>query len=343
MKTKINKTYFNWILQTIILVLTLVFLYNQLFHKHDLTSLFSLVSDVINKSPSIFDLTLLLFLMPVNLLLESYKWQILIKKLENVSLANAFKAVLTGLSVSIFLPNRVGDYLGRVFILKKADRLQATLATMLGSLAQLLTTLIFGLGALAYALHIFFDLTHSFTLWAYIGVVAALLLVLAGMLFIYLNFSSFSAIIKKISGKEYPRIKKYSQVFSWYDARELFQILLISMVRYLLFSFQFYLLLLLLNIPVSYPTAMILISLIYLIMTIIPTIAMTELGVRSSVSLYVFAYYFKPYHLWNEPLKQSVVAASALLWILNLAVPALAGIFFIFKLRFFRNNHANSH
>jgi len=302
-----------------------------------------LITGAIQHRAFAFEIVLLLVLVPVNWLIESVKWKLLIKKLETISLSNAYKAVLTGISVSIFLPNRIGDYLGRVFILKKADRLQATLSTILGGLSQLLTTLLFGLLALAIALSRFFDFSDSFSLWSYIGIVFAILIVVSAMLFIYLNFSTFSTIIKTISGKEYPRIQKYSQVFSWYHAKELFHVLLLSMLRYLLFSFQFYLLLILFSVPISYLTAMILISIIYLMMTVIPTIAMTELGVRGSVSLYVFSYYFAPDGLWSEAMKQAVVAASSLLWLINLALPALVGAFFVFKLRFIRNNHANNH
>ncbi len=342
MKTKINKTYFNLIIQTIILVLTMIFLYDEIFNKHDLASVLKSFSSITRVNHFVFNVIVLFLLVPINWLIESYKWQLLINKLEKISLLNSFKAVLTGISVSIFLPNRIGDYLGRVFILKKADRLQATLSTILGGLAQLLTTLVLGLISLGFSLHVFFDMSLSLELWAYIGVLGAVAIVIVGLLFIYLNFSTFSSILKNLSGKEYPKIKKYSQVFSWYHSGELFHILLLSMLRYVIFSYQFYLLLIIFNVNISYFIAMVLISLIYLIMTVIPTIAMTELGVRGSVSLYVFAYYFIPLKMWTATMKQSVVAASSLLWIINLGIPALAGAFFVFKLRFFRNKyHAN--
>ncbi len=342
MKTKLNKTYFNTIIQAIILVLTMVFLYNQLFQKHDIASLFTLARRMFS-GKNLFLIIFVLLLMPVNWFFEAHKWKYLIEKLESVSLSDSFKAVLTGISVSMFLPNRSGDYLGRVFILKKADRLQAVLSTMLGGLAQLITTLIFGTIAFTIALSSFFDMSDSLKLWTYIGIVFTAVIFVSGIIFVYLNFSTFSGIIKNISGKEYPRISKYSQVFSWYSSKELFNVLLISMVRYLIFSFQFYLLLIIFDIKISYPVSMMLIGVIYLMMTVIPTIAMTELGVRGSVSIYVFNYYFENWGLWNEGLKQSVMASSSMLWIINLGIPALIGAFFVFKLRFFRNGNGNGH
>ncbi len=344
MKAKVNKTYINQAIQLVILTLTVIFLYDELFRKHNLSSIIETISDSYQTEGFVFKVALLLLLVPVQWWLEGIKWKFLIGKLEQVSAINAFRAVLTGISVSIFLPNRTGDYLGRVFILKKADRLQATLSTILGGLAQLITTILFGLTGLAIALHTFFDLSDSFELWSYIGIVSAVVIAMALIIFFYLNFSVLSAIIKNLSGKEYPHIKKYSQVFQWYDGKELFYVLLMSMLRYLIFSFQFYLSLRLFNVGISYVNAMVLISVIYLFMTVIPTVAMTELGVRGSVSLYVFAYYFEPLHQWTEVVQQGVVAASSLLWIINIGLPALAGAFFVFQLRFFRNNnHANGH
>jgi len=82
---------------------------------------------------------------------------------------------------------------------------------------------------------------------------------------------------------------------------------------------------------------MILISLIYLLVSGIPTIALSELGVRGSVSLYVFHLYYGTMAVQND-LNGSIVTASSALWFINLALPALLGIIFIFNLKFFRNH-----
>ena len=115
-------------------------------------------------------------------------------------------------------------------------------------------------------------------------------------------------------------------------------VLFISIGRYFIFSFQFFILFMMLGIRISYPEAMVVISAIYLVMSIIPSIALSDLVVRGSVSLYVFGLYFSGAILSDYVMEQ-VVAASSVLWFLNLAIPAILGVFFIFKLKFFRNNH----
>ncbi len=332
---KLNKTY-NILIRFAILVFTFYFLYKQLFFKHDLSSFFRNLETVTREKHFVVLLLLVTLLMPVNLLLESRKWQFLMQKLETVSLWEAVKAVLAGISVSVFLPNRVGDYLGRVFVLKKADRIQATLATILGSMAQLLTTLLFGLVSLAFFLPRWISLDSTLNRWALSGLIFSIVLAMAFLILSYLNFAVFSEIIRRVSGRVYNKIARYAQVFSWYNMKELLFVLFISILRYLVFSLQFYVLLRIFRVPVDYLHAMMVIGLIYLLMSIIPTIALSEIGVRGSVSLYVFGLFFADGA--GELLTRHIVAASSALWLLNLALPAVLGILFIFRLRFFRNN-----
>ena len=80
------------------------------------------------------------------------------KKEENVSLWLSIKAVFLGITVSIFTPNRVGEFWWPRFCLEKANRIKAILITILGNMGQLLATIIFepGLGVLPIHLLRFF-------------------------------------------------------------------------------------------------------------------------------------------------------------------------------------------
>lgn len=273
--------------------------------------------------------------MPVNLALEAIKWKFLISKLEKVSFFNSLKAVLTGISVSMFLPNRVGDYFGRVFILNKADRFQAILATILGSMAQLITTLLFGFVSVIFLFPDYIKL-KGINLWVYVGLLILVVIAASTILFAYLEFGAFTDLLRKITGRKYKRIEKYAQVFSWYNWQDLLKVLLISFSRYFIFSFQFFLFLKAFYVGVNYFEAMILIGMVYLLMTIIPTIAFTEIGIRGSVSIYVFETWMQLTGRWTETIALGVVTASSMLWLINLVFPALIGLGFVFSLKFFR-------
>jgi len=339
-RTKLRKTY-NILIRLTIIILTIYFIYDQLFYRKDLQSILDFYPKVSGTQSFILNIALVFLLLPVNQFLEIVKWKYLIDKLEKVSYWNATKAVLTGISVSMFMPNRVGDYLGRVFVLKKADRLQAVLVTIIGSIAQLLSTILFGLVAVLFFFPVYFDMSDQLSIWVYSGLIFITVVMGITMVLAYLNFEVFSDIIKRISGRGYRRIKKYAKVFSWYHPNDLIKVLGISLTRYLVFSLQFFLLLKAFQVTISYPHSMMLIGLIYLLMTVIPTIALTELGVRGSVSLYIFALYLQPMGDWSPEVSLGVASATSALWLVNLALPAFVGILFISSLRFFRKINGN--
>jgi hypothetical protein len=71
-------------------------------------------------------------------------------------------------------------------------------------------------------------------------------------------------------------------------------------------------------------------------MTAIPTITLAELGIRGSISLYFIGLYFENFGTLTDKINIGIVSASSSLWLLNLALPALIGTIFVFRLNFFR-------
>ena len=133
------------------------------------------------------------------------------------------------------------------------------------------------------------------------------------------------------------KTKSYIEIFSQYNKKELTEILIISFARYLLYSFQFVILIWAFNVPLSYINAMIPISLTYLMMMIVPYITITEIAVRGSVSILIFEKWLMMNGI-NSSLSAMVFSASSLLWIFNIALPAVIGLFLTNRLKFFRKN-----
>ena len=68
------------------------------------------------------------------------------------------------------------------------------------------------------------------------------------------------------------------------------------------------------------------IALTYLAMSVIPSIALTELGVRGALAAWVF-----------QPVTEQVsgvLLATSALWVINLVLPALIGLLFVFDFKF---------
>ena len=83
-------------------------------------------------------------LMPLNWFLELYKWLFVMRRYEFLTLWQGAKAILLGLTVSLFTPNRVGEYGGRLLLVKKEHRLIAVYATVVGNFAQWVVLCLFG-------------------------------------------------------------------------------------------------------------------------------------------------------------------------------------------------------
>ena len=143
-RAKIHKTY-NYVLRAAIIITTYGFLYYQLFYEKNADDLFGGFSDLMKQDGFWTGITVITLMMLLNWGLEAWKWKVLVYKLEKVPLLRSFMAVRTGVSVSAFPPNRMGDYFGRVFIMDKATRTEGIFATIVGSMAQFLTTIIIGL------------------------------------------------------------------------------------------------------------------------------------------------------------------------------------------------------
>ncbi len=262
--------------------------------------------------------------MPLNWFIESIKWKYLVRKLELISIGKSIKAVFIGITFAIFTPNRIGELAGRVFVLKKEHRTKAVFATATGSLSQMMITII--LGVISGVIFLFLydnklDGINSNTL-LFIKIISVFILVFG--LFIFFNLRIVENFFNKLHLSE--NIKSAVHILASYKKTELFKILLLSFLRYIVFMLQFYLLLKLFEVELSFSIALMTITLTYLVSSIIPSFTLTEIGIRGSAAIFFMAMFSV-----NIP---GIIAATAVLWIINLAVPAIVGavLFYMTKL-----------
>ena len=90
------------------------------------------------------------------------------------------------------------------------------------------------------------------------------------------------------------------------------------------------------GVPLNYFNAMIPIALTYLAMMIVPFITITEIAVRGSVSVVIFEKWLIMNGI-DYSFGIMVFSASSLLWIFNIAIPAIIGLFMTYRLKFFRD------
>ncbi len=312
------------IVKIVIVLLGIWIIYKKIIHNQNITQLGSDIKSSFTSTKHIYLLIVTIILVPINIYLEGVKWRIQLKPIENISYYKSFLSIFTGLTAGMFFPNRMGNFLGRIFMMENGDRIKAAMVTIVGGMAQMIATVSVGLIATIFFVNKYFVL-----------LTISIILIVALLLLIYFNIHVLKYFQFLIPKKFKEKTKEYFDVFSLYDKKELLKILIISFLRYFIYTFQFVLLIWAFNIPLTYLNAMIPISFTYLLMMVIPFITITEIAIRGSVSILVFEKWFIINGISNS-LELMVFSASSLLWILNIAIPSIIGLFLIHRLKFFR-------
>lgn len=249
---------------------------------------------------------------------EAFKWQFLLGKIERAGFINAFKATISGVTVSVFTPNRVGEFLGRILFIEKADKVQGSLIAVLGSASQLLVTVLCGSVALLFFISA--RQPANFMNDPVFAILVFLVILINSLsLTLFFSASAVSLLLHKLPFLA--RMKKYSDVLSFYSLRDLSLVLLMSFARYLVFSLQFFFLMKIFNVEILLPDACIFIPLVFLAVAAVPTITPADIGVRE---------FFALQFIGISSANTTGIALSAFfLWIINLAIPAIAGGLFI--------------
>jgi hypothetical protein len=272
-------------------------------------------------------LGLVFFLMFVNWGLEALKWKVLLKHLHRIHFWEAFKAIFSGVAFALNTPNRIGEYGGRVLFIPEGKRVRAVSLTLAGSFSQLLVTLLFG----SIGLYLLKDRivgSESFTsLQVWITVFQVLVFFIAFIGFII--YFRLGWLVKGID--KLPGIQKYTRhiaVLEEMNVSILLNVLILSLLRFLVFIIQYNLMLQLLQVEIEWWPGFWAVSVLFLLLATVPTIAMLELGLRWEYSIMLLGLFS------NHVL--GIYAAATGIWLINLVIPALAGSLFMLGIRVFK-------
>jgi len=305
-------SFLSWLIKIAIVIAAAFYIYQKIAHRRDLSLFPEQVANAWTTHAGI--LLLALALVFLNWGLEAWKWKLLLSKLVPVKYSFAFRSILAGVTTGIFTPNRVGEFGGRVFYLEEGHRMEAALLSFAGGFLQMLVTVLVAIPAMLLMPAIHFYLPIDIQLAKIFAIVFV-----AGLLIFFF-----------FRNKWLPVFRNYVRVFKAHGLVNWISIFFISLVRYGVFSFQFYLLLKFFGIQLDVITAYIAISLTFFSAAVIPTLALSEIGVRGSVSLIFIGIYSS-----ND---LGIIGASFLLWIINIAMPAIAGSVFVLGIHPFKKS-----
>ena len=263
-----------------------------------------------------------IILMPLVWALESYKWQIAISRFTKINFWRSWRSVWYGVVAGQLTPNRIGEPIGRLALIDPEVRGKAGLAAVWCSFTQQLSTIIFGLISIAWWLNVkgLTILPSSIPLW----------------LVFYSILCWFGLMILGII--KIQKIVRWIERFSWvkrslhgesltldFSVSTIVYVQMLSILRYMVFSTQYVLLLKLFGVSVNPIDLYAVVGLTYLFSSFIPSFSASEVGVKAG-----FAIWFVGMISDNA---LGVTTASLFLWMLNLAIPALIAAWFPWKMK----------
>ena len=309
-----TKQFFFVLIKLSIVVGAFYFVYNKLVNNNTLD--FSEFAAFLNEN-NIFstkNILFLLFLSSFNWFLEILKWKRLVSFVKKISFFEALQQSLGSLTASLFTPNRIGEYGAKAIYFAKLLRKRILLLNLIGNMLQMAVTVIFGvIGFLLFSKQYPIEInTHR---------VSRLLIIII----VVLSFSIFGIKQKKykIKGFSIEKVKQFIKGLPFKISGFAF---LISVLRYLVFSFQFYFLLQLFGVELDYFQAMIIITSMHLLASIIPTLSIFDVVIKGSVAVYLFSF--------AEVNEFTILCIITIMWLLNFALPSVFGSYYVLNFNF---------
>lgn len=287
------------------------FIYNRLTTNEHLN--FTVFIEFLNEN-DVFSLKTILFLLVLtffNWFFEISKWQNLVNTIEDISFVNAAKQSLAALTASLFTPNRIGDYAAKAVYFKSSKRRRIILLNLTSNMMQMTVTTVFGVIGFCFFIYTYNPDISYYKLGRFIIILG-----------IILSFTIVGAKQTKFTIKGFS-IQKVIDFIKSIPKKTHQKNALFSVIRYLIFSFQFYMFLTLFGVDVYYSNAMIVITTMYLLASIIPSVFIFDVVIKGSVALYVFEIVGV-----ND---LTILSIITLMWILNFVLPSLIGSFFVLR------------
>jgi len=280
----------------------------------------------------VLNFILVFVLMFVNWSLEALKWKISVQGVQPVSFFKSLKAIFSGVSFSVTTPNRTGEYLGRVLYMDDGNRLRVISLTILGSISQLLVTIFFGLLGLLILRP---DITNM-NLSGWMEWIKDLGIIGASIAFIVLTVFYFRIgwMVKWID--KIPAIKKYIWLINELEKTDttlLLRLLSISLLRYLVFATQYFLLFRFFGVEVNWWQGFWATAIVFFVMAITPTIELFEVVKKMYVTKEIFAIFTVN--------TLAIGFVTTTIWCINLVIPAAIGSLLILGIKFFKKDEAS--
>lgn len=315
-----SKKIVSILLKTIVFSLIFWYVYRLLTQNTALVD-FKLLLSSISDQVIFVSLLLVFVLMLMNWLVEALKWKYICLEFQPISFSKAIESVFCGLAWAIFTPNRIGEYGGRVLFLNPKKRILGVIGMAIGSISQMVITNVVGVLAFSWFLYTYLNIQGF---W-FVGVFFLTVIYSSFFIILYFRIRLVNDLLIKL-----PFLKKDDRFFGLllrYDQKKLRRIFLYSMLRYLIFTSQYCLLMQVLIPDLPFFEMLMMIFILFFVQSALPSLNLFDVGVRSLTASYFFGFLTE--------MNIAIIAIAACIWFVNLIVPAIIGSFFTFKIKFF--------
>ena len=293
---------------------TLCFIVYKLVFAYNIPDILNAYSFTWTPSKTLLVLTVSVLILP-NIGIESLKWRLIIQQYESISWLQSVQSVSAGIALGIITPNRIGDFSGKALFLETYDKFKGAVVSFIGSIAQ--TLAIVFCGSIGMWLFMFDTgvISGTVLLIGFIGIALGL-----GILYyIYLHIHWLNRVLK------WKKAAPYIHALTHYASRDLTYLFLLSLLRFAIFNIQYFILLQVFDVAIPAHHAFPALAAIFGIQTFVPSFLLIEMGVRGATALYFLGMFST--HM------AGILLAAYSLWILNIMLPGLIGLYFIVKMK----------
>ncbi len=255
----------------------------------------------------------------VNTFLESYKWHLLLYRTGVARYTKALTSYLAGIAFSIITPNRVGEYPGRILYLGGKNTIRYINISVSGIVSQLSAIYFWGFIGLVY---------YNFAFpssYARLGLLICILLNIF-IAVVYWRFEQWLPVLER--NKWLRRFAIYGRLMGRVTNAHRIKVLAISLIRVCVFTAQYLFLLRWMNVEIPFLEGFCLATLFFWTMAVVPSFALTELGIRGTVSIYFFGHF--------SANTIGILTATTGIWLLNLIIPSILGSILIIRMKWLR-------
>lgn len=261
-------------------------------------------------------LSIQLFLMSLNLALETRKWQVLVRLANRITFKDSFFQVVKGIQLGMLTPARTGDPIGKAIFYPPVQRRKVIVLSLLGSIIQNIVIFLATIWALTQTSHFSNGLDDLFiNAGTHPSGLLTIILIISGGLTLWLIAR------KMMLFRKFLRIiRKSLCILKHLRRNTIGHIFLLTAIRYAVFSLQFLILLHFFGLK-DIQDGLYAIFIFYGAISFLPSAGAGDLSIRATLAIMVLGS--------TNVAEPGIIMSSLTLWFLNLALPSMIPVFSI--------------